>query len=681
MLRNKRIVWVLCWQGFLLWVLCSYIIVFILKDGTRIDYHTNDYLINTLEDLVFTIPNSNRIVYLSINDKTYKDYFKRNQFDRKLFAEGLENLKKYNPAGIILDLVFAYPSSLTEDSVLEDKLNNLDNLYLPVSFSLARENINFSNQNLVNQNKVLHKFLGQPIINRFGVPLIANKGLFTSDRFLKLSDGTGHISDFSDDDGIYRNSILIVKVDSLYLPSLYFSVFLKELNIPFEKVQIYFGEKIILPVLNESWNNEIIEIPIDQNGRTRIPFVGKWTNDFPNISLSNFINFSNKDSYQGSLSELFEGKFVFVCDISTGIADIGNTSLNQSSPLVVIQSNMLNALLTNTFFKNLKFTWLELILFILIAILTCSTFFYEIKIFYYSFLTILLLYVGIVIYLLHNFQLLPVISFGISLIFSFTFLLIQIQYITQKDKKIIEVENLRKQHEMEEAKKIQLSMLPDKLPIYDGVDIATYISTATEVGGDYYDFFIDKKNNLKFVIADATGHGLQAGTMVTVAKTLFTNFRGNDDYLNILNQMSGIIKQLNLSKLYLCISLFKYKNYTLEFTSAGMPPVFLFKSSDKQIEKFTLKGAPLGFVNHFPYMIKKISLNLGDVLLISSDGLTELFNDKNEMIDEQKIISLFKSNAQESADKIISSIKVLINDWSRKSEPKDDITIIVVKIK
>lgn len=78
---------------FLLWVLCSYIIVFILKDGTRIDYHTNDYLINTLEDLVFTIPNSNRIVYLSINDKTYKDYFKRNQFDRKLFAEGLENLK------------------------------------------------------------------------------------------------------------------------------------------------------------------------------------------------------------------------------------------------------------------------------------------------------------------------------------------------------------------------------------------------------------------------------------------------------------------------------------------------------------------------------------------------------------------------------------------------------------
>ena len=99
-----------------------------------------------------------------------------------------------------------------------------------------------------------------------------------------------------------------------------------------------------------------------------------------------------------------------------------------------------------------------MILFILIAILTCSTFFYEIKIFYYSFLTILLLYVGIVIYLLHNFQLLPVISFGISLIFSFTFLLIQIQYITQKDKKIIDIVadkiRLTNYHKVKKAKTV-----------------------------------------------------------------------------------------------------------------------------------------------------------------------------------------------------------------------------------
>lgn len=681
MLRNRRIIWFLSWQGLLLWILCSYVIVFIIKDGTRIDYHTNDFLINTLKNFVISIPASDRIVYLSINDRTYKEYFKRNQFDRKLFAEGLENLKKYNPAAIILDLVFAYPSNSNEDSILEDKLRNLDNLYLPVSFSLSKESSRSETINYNYNDSSLQDYLKQPIILKPGDPLIANKGILTLKQYLELSTGSGHISDFSDFDGIYRSSLLVVKIDSLYLPSLYFSVFLNELNIPFEKVQIYFGEKIVLPVLKESWNNEIIEIPIDENGRTRIPFVGKWTKDFPNISLSNFINLSSKESYQGSLSDFFEGKFVFVCDVSTGIADIGNTSLNQSSPLVVIQSNMLNALLTDTFFNNMSNTLIISLIFILIFVLTSSTLFLEIKIFYFTFITIVLLYLATIIFALHYFLLLPVISIGISIIFTFTFLLIQIQYITQKDKKNIEIENLRKQHEMEEAKKIQLSMLPTKLPGYDGIEIATFMSTATEVGGDYYDFFIDRNNNLKFLVADATGHGLQAGTMVTVAKTLFTNFKESDDYLSILNQMSLIIKQLNLSKLYLCISLFKYTNSNLEFTSAGMPPIFIYRSKDKEVQKITLKGAPLGFVNHFPYMIEKTILNSGDVVLISSDGLTELFNEKNEIIDEQKIFNLLKSVGAECADKIITSLKGLIINWCGKNEPKDDISIIVLKIK
>lgn len=681
MLRNRRIIWFLSWQGLLLWILCSYVIVFIIKDGTRIDHHTNDFLINKLKDVVVTIPVSERIVYLSINDKTYKDYFNRNQFDRRLFAEGLENLKRYNPAAIILDLVFAYPSSFEEDSILEDKLRNLDNLYLPVSFSLVKES---TKSGIINNNyndNTLQKYLKQPIILKSGDPLFANNGILTLEKYLKLSTGSGHISDFPDIDGIYRSSLLVAKIDSFYLPSLYFSVFLNELNIPFEKVQINFGEKIILPELKESWNNEVIEIPIDENGRTRIPFVGKWAQDFPNISLSNFITLSGKESYQGSLSEFFEGKFVFVCDVSTGIADIGNTSLNQPSPLVVIQSNMLNALLTKTFFENVNNSLIISLLLIVVFALTTSTLFLEIKIFYFTFLSIVLSFLTIVIFALNHFLLLPVVSVGTSIIFTFTFLLIQIQYITLKDKKNIEIENLRKQHEMEEAKKIQLSMLPTKLPEYEGIEIATFMSTATEVGGDYYDFFIDRNNNLKFLIADATGHGLQAGTMVTVAKTLFTNFKESEDYLSILNQMSLIIKQLNLSKLYLCISLFKYNNCSLEFTSAGMPPIFIYRSKVNQVQIITLKGAPLGFVIQFPYAVEKVFLNSGDIVLISSDGLTELFNEKKQMIDEQTIINLLKSVAAESPNKIISSFVELITNWCGKTEPKDDISIIILKVK
>ncbi|MCB0284860.1 MAG: hypothetical protein KDF60_19935, partial [Calditrichaeota bacterium] len=79
--------------------------------------------------------------------------------------------------------------------------------------------------------------------------------------------------------------------------------------------------------------------------------------------------------------------------------------------------------------------------------------------------------------------------------------------------KVIQAENERKSKELEEARKLQLSMLPKELPKLPHLDIAVYMQTATEVGGDYYDFHVGLDGTLTVVIGDATGHGMQAGTM------------------------------------------------------------------------------------------------------------------------------------------------------------------------
>ncbi len=85
----------------------------------------------------------------------------------------------------------------------------------------------------------------------------------------------------------------------------------------------------------------------------------------------------------------------------------------------------------------------------------------------------------------------------------------------------IQAENERKTHELEKARRLQLSMLPKKLPRVPHLDIAVHMQTATEVGGDYYDFHVDESGRLTVVIGDATGHGLNAGTLVSVIKGLF----------------------------------------------------------------------------------------------------------------------------------------------------------------
>jgi sigma-B regulation protein RsbU (phosphoserine phosphatase) len=145
--------------------------------------------------------------------------------------------------------------------------------------------------------------------------------------------------------------------------------------------------------------------------------------------------------------------------------------------------------------------------------------------------------------------------------------------------------------------------------------------------------------------------------------------------------MSAIIKKLKLPKLYVCLSFFIYKDYILEFTSAGMPPVLLYRYDSGEVETITLKGMPLGHIANFPYSRERIKLNPGDTILLSSDGLTELFNEKNEMLEPEKLTFLMQSVGNKSPKEIINELIQLIQKWSGKTEPKDDITIIVLKIK
>ncbi len=79
-----------------------------------------------------------------------------------------------------------------------------------------------------------------------------------------------------------------------------------------------------------------------------------------------------------------------------------------------------------------------------------------------------------------------------------------------ENKKFLQLENDRKTKELEEARQLQLSMLPKTLPQLPHLDIAVYMKTATEVGGDYYDFNVGMDGTLTVVIGDATGHGMMS---------------------------------------------------------------------------------------------------------------------------------------------------------------------------
>ena len=134
-------------------------------------------------------------------------------------------------------------------------------------------------------------------------------------------------------------------------------------------------------------------------------------------------------------------------------------------------------------------------------------------------------------------------------------------------------ENERKTKELEEARQLQLSMLPRELPKLPNLQIAAFMRTATEVGGDYYDFIVQENGTLNIGFGDATGHGLQAGTMVTLMKGFFTSDAAKLEPRAFMNHCSSVIKEIKLGRILMSFSLLRFNNNRLLITSAGMPPV------------------------------------------------------------------------------------------------------------
>ena len=244
-----------------------------------------------------------------------------------------------------------------------------------------------------------------------------------------------------------------------------------------------------------------------------------------------------------------------------------------------------------------------------------------------------------------------------------------------------EAENARKTKELEEARSLQLSMLPKELPQLSNLDIAVYMQTATEVGGDYYDFHVSMDGTLTVVIGDATGHGMKAGTMVTTAKSLFNSYAPNPDILFSFREITRCIKQMNFNQLSMCLTMLKIKGNKLQMSTAGMPPSFIFRKDTRVMEEHLFKAMPLGTMQEFPYELKDTILKPGDTILLTSDGMPELENSKGELYGYKRIRNGFEEVAEKSPDDIISHLKNECIAWANNADPEDDVTLVVIKVR
>ena len=251
----------------------------------------------------------------------------------------------------------------------------------------------------------------------------------------------------------------------------------------------------------------------------------------------------------------------------------------------------------------------------------------------------------------------------------------------EEQAELIRAENERKSIELEEARQLQLSMLPKELPDCPTLDIAVYMSTSTEVGGDYYDFNVNSNGALTAVIGDATGHGMRAGMMVTATKSLFESLAAAMEPASFLRRANRTLKQMHLGTLKMALTMIRIDDRSLSLSSAGMPPLLVYHRASQELEEINCEGMPLGSLDKFPYQSKKLTLFRGDKIILLSDGFPERQNPAGEMLDYPGAYQTIRELANQSPQELVESLVKKGDDWANGRPQDDDVTFVVIEVK
>ena len=248
-------------------------------------------------------------------------------------------------------------------------------------------------------------------------------------------------------------------------------------------------------------------------------------------------------------------------------------------------------------------------------------------------------------------------------------------------------ENERVRRELEIATEIQRSIFPEHPPEVEGLEIEAQSVPAKEVGGDYYDFLsVPSRDQIGFIIADASGKGLPGTLYMTRSRSIFRVISSEEAHPGeTLSRSNSYIaadassgKGMFITVLYL---LYDKKKKQMTCANAGHYPPLWFKAKERVFAEITTSGVPVGILSEQTYHEETIQLASQDLLVMYTDGVTEAKAENGSMFGVERLKQLVEQNSSLSAHDLFVKIQAGIKEFIGQAPPFDDLTLIVVRVK
>ncbi|MGB3565429.1 MAG: PP2C family protein-serine/threonine phosphatase [Thermoanaerobaculia bacterium] len=246
-------------------------------------------------------------------------------------------------------------------------------------------------------------------------------------------------------------------------------------------------------------------------------------------------------------------------------------------------------------------------------------------------------------------------------------------------------EQSRMRDELQDARQIQLSMLPMEAPKLSWLDLSSVSLPASEVGGDYFDYVLLSESQLALVVGDVAGHGMSSGLLLAAVRGGLHLLKEDlASPMGVLEKLDRMVEEVAPRRMYvtLQIALVDHAERKLTVVSAGHPPAVFYSALDGATREVGTAATPLGTHLKTELQGQAAPIGSGDVLVLYTDGLLEAADfHGNSYGDERLTAAISHLSPDNSARQIRDSVLESVTHFKGDVELQDDLTLVVAKVR
>ena len=552
---------------------------------------------------------------------------------RDFHASLVDALQFLGAKAIVFDILFSEPSEF--DAPFAKSLQIASNVYLPLALDLGRST---DSLDLISQDH----------------PSLA--GITPS--LKAASGGVGHINVIIDPDGKTRRVPLWIKSNHQLIP-----------QVSLKAAYDFLGKKFTVLKIPDWPQNELI-----------VNYPGTWTKSFQQFSYLGILK-AYHDVKTGQTPSLdinqLKGKVCFVGLTATGTTDFNPTPLESVYPMLGLQASVFNSIITKQFIRdpgilintviNLMVFVLSLFVFLKLSPIQSFGSSLGLLVIYFSTSVLLFNFWGLWIDVFLPVLLIVLTYAGVTLFKFFNEI---------KKRELLE-------KELEIAQTIQKQFLPGQIQKIPGYFIEAFMQPAKYVGGDLYDIVPVADKRVGFLIGDVAGKGISAALLMAQTISLFRLLaRQGMDAAKVLvdlnKELCGRSAGRFVTALYFIAD---QESKQISVASAGQGPLLIYRKNEHQVVDIPLAGnVPLGLMEDVTYAAVEVPVNVGDRVMVFSDGLLEGRSQKGEEFGLERIKKVILQNAGNSNQKTLESMKAELFQFTAGAVQHDDITILIFSL-